>query len=362
MINMKVFFSIIALITFSGIIIELVYARRTGKNWYNLPDLFANLNISAGHLFWGLIITPIIFTGYHFLYKTFGYKGLESHLPKVIFFVGGYLLTDFIVYWNHRFSHTFNGLIAGHITHHNSKYYNFSTSVRINWVYRGFSWITFAPMALIGFELKYFILFQTIINAYNAICHTRFNINYGPLKYLFVTPEYHRIHHCANHQYYDKNFGGSLIIWDRLFGTFAEVNPDIEYQFGLKTNISSSSPLVINFHYYIEVIRDARRNGLNPILAFFQKPKAHKRYQDEEIKGHNIKARHFMIPMILFISGAFINAQKENLTPIIILTAIVLYLLVSHYISKAIRDQHHNQSKLKDVAIEWASFSIKNKV
>jgi len=330
------FLLIIACITFSGIIIESIYSKIYKKGWYDLDDFFSNIGISSGHLYWGLIITPIILGGYQYIYLSWGYKGLSSILPKWAFLILGYLLTDFIVYWNHRLSHRINYLIAGHITHHSSENFNLSTSIRINWIYRGYSWIIFTVLAFIGYDLKYFLLFQTIINAYNAICHTRFQLPaLGVLRYIFVTPTFHQIHHCSNDEYYDKNFGGSLIIWDRIFGTFADKVPKLEYKFGLKSNINSHDISWLNYHYFTEVFNKSGKKATVFLKNIFNVPSGETRNVTKVSKVRRSGVYIFsysLIVVILFTLGAFLNSYKDFLNWRLSVLSVVVFSLFTLYL------------------------------
>ena len=128
---------------------------------------------------------------------------------------------DLAYYWFHRVSHEVRVFWASHVVHHSSQHYNLSTALRQTWVpmtYFPF-WL---PLALIGIPPWMIILEQSISLVYQFGIHTeRVGRLWRPLEFVFNTPSHHRVHHGANEQYLDRNYGGILIIWDRLFGSFA---------------------------------------------------------------------------------------------------------------------------------------------
>ena len=163
---------------------------------------------------------------------------------------------DFSFYWHHRVEHENRLLWACHVNHHSSRYYNLSTALRQPWT--PFPTILFyAPWALVGVR-PWMILVSGGLNlVYQYWIHTE-AIRSMPrwFSFAFNTPSHHRVHHASNAPYLDKNYGGVLIVWDRLFGSFEpEVTPVV---YGLTKNITSFNPLVIAFHEYVAIARDLR--------------------------------------------------------------------------------------------------------
>ena len=280
--------------------------------------------ISSGHLYWGLLTTPIIFGGYQFIHQKFGYQSLKSSLGVVIYYILGYLLTEFIQYWGHRLSHRQNILIAGHIVHHSSKEYNLSTALRVSWVYRSYIWLMYIPLALMGYSAIDFFIFQVIMNGYNFFMHTRANINYGFLKMIFVTPEHHRLHHCSNKEYYGRNFGASLIIFDRLFGTCAESIEGVKESYGLKRNIESADPVFVNFHYFGEIYKNAKTKGKGVIRSFLsQATPPHDLESHYTVTNSRFLWKYFFIYLALLAIGLIIGQYKAQI-PFVIKVLLVV--------------------------------------
>jgi sterol desaturase/sphingolipid hydroxylase (fatty acid hydroxylase superfamily) len=141
--------------------------------------------------------------------------------------------------------------------HHSSEHYNLSTALRQTWVP-----MTYFPfwlvLPLLGFQPWMVLLAQSWSLIYQFWIHTE---RVGRLprwaEAILNTPSHHRVHHGSNEQYLDKNYGGILIVWDRLFGTFEPEGERVHY--GLTTNIETHNPVRVAFHEYAALLRDVRR-------------------------------------------------------------------------------------------------------
>lgn len=164
---------------------------------------------------------------------------------------------DFSYYWFHRVSHESRGFWASHVVHHSSQHYNLSTALRQTWVP-----VTYLPFWLwllaIGFAPWMVLLAQAWSLIYQFWIHTE-KIRTLPraLEYVLNTPSHHRVHHGVNDQYLDRNYGGILVIWDRLFGTFEPERERVRY--GLTTQLRSFRPVRVAFHEYIAMWHDIKR-------------------------------------------------------------------------------------------------------
>jgi sterol desaturase/sphingolipid hydroxylase (fatty acid hydroxylase superfamily) len=161
---------------------------------------------------------------------------------------------DFSYYWFHRISHESRLFWASHVVHHSSQHYNLSTALRQTWVpmtYFPF-WL---PLPLLGFEPWMVLLAQSWSLIYQFGLHTE-RIGKFPrwIEGIFNTPSHHRVHHGANEQYLDRNYGGILVIWDRLFGTFEREDETVVY--GLTKSIGTYNPLRIATHEFRDIVRD----------------------------------------------------------------------------------------------------------
>ncbi|XP_042744478.1 alkylglycerol monooxygenase isoform X4 [Lagopus leucura] len=153
-----------------------------------------------------------------------------------------FLGVDFAYYWFHRISHEANILWAAHQVHHSSEDYNLFTALRQSFLQRYTSWMFNLPMALFippsvfAVHLQFNLLYQFWI-------HTEVVTNIGPLEWILNTPSHHRVHHGRNPYCIDKNYGGTLIIWDRIFGTFEAEDAKVVY--GLTHPVNSFDPILL---------------------------------------------------------------------------------------------------------------------
>ena len=178
--------------------------------------------------------------------------------------VACFLLDDLRYYLHHRIAHRCRWPWAMHVTHHSSTHFNLAVALRQGWT-KHFSGTTFLkiPLVLIGFD-PLVVIFCGALNAiYQFFLHTQ-TIDKLPAWFeaVFNTPSHHRVHHGKNPQYLDRNYAGTLIIWDKMFGTFAAEDPNDLPEFGLVKDIETLNPLKIIFHEYWNVVKDVFTPGL----------------------------------------------------------------------------------------------------
>jgi sterol desaturase/sphingolipid hydroxylase (fatty acid hydroxylase superfamily) len=164
---------------------------------------------------------------------------------------------DLSYYWFHRVSHESRAFWASHVVHHSSRHYNLSTALRQTWVP-----MTYLPfwlwMPAVGFEPWMVLLAQSWSLIYQFWIHTeRIRRLPQPLEAILNTPSHHRVHHGSNEQYLDRNYGGILIVWDRLFGTYEPEGERVRY--GLTTQLRTHRPIQVAFHEYIAMWHDLKR-------------------------------------------------------------------------------------------------------
>ncbi|BBX74377.1 sterol desaturase family protein [Mycobacterium shinjukuense] len=186
------------------------------------------------------------------------------HLPASRWWVwlSALVLTDLAYYVKHRMAHRIRLFWAAHSVHHSSRYFNLSTGVRTPWLVPGWLFLSsavYVPLALVGFPVWMIFSCHTIVIFYQFPVHTeRIDRLPRPIEYLFNTPSHHRVHHGANNPYLNKNYGGILIVWDRLFGSYAEEREPVS--FGLTKNIDTHNPIKLNYHEFVTMLGDIRRS------------------------------------------------------------------------------------------------------
>jgi len=174
---------------------------------------------------------------------------------------------DLAYYLFHRAHHRIRVLWASHVVHHSSLRYNLSTALRQSWT--PMTTLPFwLPLALIGIAPWMILLQQSISLLYQFFLHTeRVDKLWRPVELVMNTPSHHRVHHGSNSAYLDRNYGGILIVWDRLLRTFEPEGERVTY--GLTKNIGTFNPLRVAFHEFAAIGRDVRAAaGLRDRLGF----------------------------------------------------------------------------------------------
>ena len=167
------------------------------------------------------------------------------------------LFADFSYYWMHRFEHEYRILWAYHSVHHSSEDYNLTVAMRLSLIEGLFEWIFLIPMILVGFNPFQTIISLLLIAQYQSWIHTERILRLSWLDEILNTPSVHRVHHGSNEKYLDKNYGGLLIIWDKMFGTFQREEEQVVY--GLTKNINTNNPITINFIEYRQIWKDLQK-------------------------------------------------------------------------------------------------------
>ena len=169
------------------------------------------------------------------------------------------LVWDFLYYWFHRFSHEISILWAAHAVHHQSEDYNLSTALRQTSTGFLFGWIFYLPIFIVGFPLEVIVTVNAVNLIYQFWVHTQHVRRLGPLEAVLMTPSHHRVHHAQNDRYIDKNYGGMLITWDRLFGTYEPERDDDPVVFGVRKPLANWNPFWANLQVYDYLLFDARK-------------------------------------------------------------------------------------------------------
>ena len=167
---------------------------------------------------------------------------------------------DFCYYWFHRANHSVRILWAGHVNHHSSEYLNLGTALRQGVGERLHKYLFWLGLPLLGFDPLMIVTMMSLSLIYQFWIHTQAVGKLPrPLEWVFNTPSHHRVHHASNVRYLDRNHGGVLILWDRLFRTFSEELAQEPCRYGLTKNINSTRPWHVLTHEYRSLWSDVRR-------------------------------------------------------------------------------------------------------
>jgi sterol desaturase/sphingolipid hydroxylase (fatty acid hydroxylase superfamily) len=170
-----------------------------------------------------------------------------------------YLLVEFAYYWHHRLTHRVRWFWASHSVHHSSNELMLASAVRLGWTGRlGGAIAFFTPLVWLGFPPQAVFGLVAAGLFWQFWLHADWMPRLGPLEWVLNTPTHHRVHHASNPEYLDCNYGSSLIVFDRLFGTFVALRDDIEIRYGLTTPVTSHNPVRIAFNEWLALARDVR--------------------------------------------------------------------------------------------------------
>ncbi len=247
--------------------VELLLARAKKARVYRLSDAVTDL--SCGIQQQVLLIFERALQAAVFVWA---YEHRVATLPSWADWLLAWVGVDFLYYWWHRMSHEVNFLWAAHVVHHQSEDYNLAVALRQSVLT---SWTTlpfYLPLSFLGVSFPAFATAVSFSTLYQFWIHTELvGKKRGPVDWILNLPSHHRVHHAINPQYLDKNYGAILIVWDRLFGTYAEeVEPCV---YGTTKPLASFNPLWAQVHYWPEMARmAARAHGMDKLRVWWASP------------------------------------------------------------------------------------------
>nr|XP_042116632.1 alkylglycerol monooxygenase isoform X7 [Peromyscus maniculatus bairdii] len=219
-----------------------------GKPPGRLDDILTSMSAGVVSRLPSLFFRSLEVTSYIYIWENYRLVDLPWDSPWTWYLT--FLGVDFGYYWFHRMAHEINIIWAAHQAHHSSEDYNLSTALRQSVLQQYSSWIFYSPLALFipppvfAVHIQFNLLYQFWI-------HTEVVRSLGPLELILNTPSHHRVHHGRNRYCIDKNYAGTLIIWDRMFGTFEAENERVVY--GLTHPIDTFEPFKVQFHHLLYI-------------------------------------------------------------------------------------------------------------
>lgn len=192
-----------------------------------------------------LVEVLILSAGYGLFYLLSDWAAIWTIPTSMWWIVLAVILADLTYYWEHRIAHDVRLLWTQHAVHHSSRDMNIITGIRFGPLEGVWSLIAHVPMVLIGFSPDVVLFSLILVLAYQTWLHTELIGKLGWLERVLNTPSHHRVHHGSDEKYLDRNFGGILIVWDRMFGTFQVEQETPRY--GLKRDFNSRNPLRVWF-------------------------------------------------------------------------------------------------------------------
>lgn len=226
---------------------------------YDRRALFGTLGVGLGQLVFNGLSGIAIGALYLAVYEV---SPLRAPLDQAWSWGLLFLLSEFLYYWQHRMSHQVRWLWATHSVHHSAEELTLPAAFRLGWTgsISGL-WLFFLPLPLLGWHPAAVAGALAINLRFQYFLHSELPPWLGPLEWIFNTPSAHRVHHASNPAYLDRNYGGVLIVFDRLFGTYARETKDDPCRYGLTEPVKSHNPVVIALHEWRRLLPEMRQAG-----------------------------------------------------------------------------------------------------
>lgn len=264
---------------FFFVLLEYYISRKQHKEYYNNKETIGSTLVGLGNVAIGVLLKTLLLGIFVIIYNLIPWRMTFTWWS----FIPCYIIFDFCSYWAHRVSHHMRFFWATHVTHHSGENYNLTVSFRLSWV-QYFKIIFFMPVALIGFHPVIIFITNQIAVLFQFWVHTEYIRKMHPIiEYIFATPSNHRVHHGSQEEYINKNFGATFIIWDRIFGTYQPETEQVKY--GITHELESkSNPIYLNFHEYVDIIKDVRKvkNLKTKLFMIFGDPVDIARFKEKQ--------------------------------------------------------------------------------
>lgn len=253
------------------ILLELTYSKtHDNKDLYKWKDLTSSLMLGIGSAVLGALVkTLAVILIFNFVYEIFnpvvgGVRtnlfGYESFGYAWYVWILCMLADDLTYYWFHRQNHMVRFFWAAHIVHHSSDNFNLGTAIRNGWftiLYKPFFYVW---IVMIGFPPEMLVVCLGIEALWQFQLHSTYIPKLGIFEKFINTHTMHQVHHARNLEYMDKNHGGILNIFDRIFGTWKEYDENIDIEYGVSTPPNSYNLWVILSHEYINIWEDTKKS------------------------------------------------------------------------------------------------------
>ena len=245
--------AVIALASLEGLV--LTFVARRSYNWRSYAASVTDVLVREYVVYAFVAVSlagPLIDLAWRHRLATVPLNGFASF---ALLFLG----QEFCYYWYHRAAHRVRWFWATHAVHHSPNEFNLGIAYRFGWTGKiAGNALFFVPMIWLGFAPKAVFAALALNLLYQFWLHAEWVPKLGWLEYVLNTPSHHRVHHASNADYIDANYGGVLIVFDRLFGTFVAERPDLPCRYGLVKPLISNNPIRIAFHEWLNLLDDLR--------------------------------------------------------------------------------------------------------
>jgi sterol desaturase/sphingolipid hydroxylase (fatty acid hydroxylase superfamily) len=242
-----------------AVLIELFLSKKNKLNLHSLEEDLSNICHGLSQVILNLSLKIPLFFIYNVFYKHFSFFEIKRSLTSGLLIL---LLIDLIYYGHHYLSHKIPLLWANHSVHHQAEKFNFTVGLRPPLLNEIFSFYIHIPLAILGVSPEIYVPLFIIHTSFQLLNHTKLIKKEIPfLRFIFVTPSHHRVHHGQNPRYMNKNFGALFSFWDRMFGTYVKEKEEVI--FGIPHHTLEFNPLISNFTPLL---------GQKRIKTFFKRP------------------------------------------------------------------------------------------
>ncbi|MFT7588332.1 MAG: alkylglycerol monooxygenase [Limisphaerales bacterium] len=240
------------------ILLEYLWGLYKRKVTYRAMDTLSSLSSGITNVIKDVLSLTVVIISYEWVEANFAF--FEPKAVNFWWYAAGFIAIDFASYWIHRLSHEINVLWNRHIVHHSSEEFNLACALRQS--ISGFlslSIFFLFPAALLGVPGEIIAVLAPFHLFAQYWYHTQHIGKLGFLEYIIVTPSQHRVHHAINKEYLDRNYAAIFCIWDRMFGSFQEELNDVAPVYGVKRQVKTWNPILINFQHLELLARDSFR-------------------------------------------------------------------------------------------------------
>ena len=236
-------------------LIEYLVLKLQGKSLHRYNDTVTSLSMGLCLLISDALLKAYTFAVFIYLWQHHALFEFDALSPVtwLVFFLG----VDLCYYAFHRLAHEINLLWGAHVGHHQSEEYNLTTALRQSAFQYGFSWVFYLPLALLGCPPQVFLGLFVLLKMYQFWLHTQSIGRIPFIEGFFSTPSSHRVHHAKNPIYIDRNYGGTLVIWDRLFGSWQSELASEPCHYGTTSPLNTLNPIKANLQHWDMLARDS---------------------------------------------------------------------------------------------------------
>jgi sterol desaturase/sphingolipid hydroxylase (fatty acid hydroxylase superfamily) len=244
--------------------LEIIYGRLANHDHdaeaaegHDLKETTASIGVAVGDMLIRILTGGIAALPFFLLYNR---RLFDIPMTGLTAWIALFFGVEFFYYWFHRASHRIRWLWATHAVHHSATHFNLSAAVRLGWTGQlTGAFVFFLPLAWLGFHPFAITAMIALGLFYQFFLHTALPVYLGPIEWVLNTPMHHRVHHASNTDCLDKNYGSTLILFDRMFGTFAKAPADERLTYGVRGAMPSNNPFKIALGEWARLLADARR-------------------------------------------------------------------------------------------------------